>query len=77
MPAGASEEQIKELITKENYARYLKMTAPMSAIQVKADFSLKEVARQQGLSVSRDAVEHELVSMQLIKPEFNLSPNDV
>mmetsp|Transcript_29851 Transcript_29851/g.88742 ORF Transcript_29851/g.88742 Transcript_29851/m.88742 type:complete len:561 (-) Transcript_29851:341-2023(-) len=61
---GASEEQIKELITKENYARYLKMTAPMSAIQVKADFSLKEVARQQGLSVSRDAVEDELVSMQ-------------
>ena len=59
MPAGASEEQIKELITKENYARYLKMTAPMSAIQVKADFSLKEVARQQGLSVSRDAVEDE------------------
>lgn len=31
---GTPDEKLKELITKENYDRYLKIAAPMSAMQV-------------------------------------------
>ena len=37
----------RELVTKDNYNRYLKIAAPMAALQVKADFSLKTVGQQQ------------------------------
>jgi trigger factor len=60
---GTPDEKLKELITKENYERYLKIAAPMSAMQVKVDFSLKTVGQQQGLTVSRDDVDDEVRRM--------------
>lgn len=61
---GTPDEKLQDLVTKENYERYLKISAPMSAMQVKVDFSLKEIGRQQGLKVSRDDVDDEVMTQQ-------------
>eukprot|EP00967_Tisochrysis_lutea_P073365 scaffold98222_cov28-Tisochrysis_lutea.AAC.1 len=61
---GTPDEKLKELITKENYERYLRIAAPMSAMQVKADFALKTIGQQQGLTVSRDDVDDEVITIQ-------------
>ncbi len=61
---GTSDEQLKEYITPENYKKYLAISRPMSAMQVKADFSLKEICRQQGLSVPLDLIDDEVMTLQ-------------
>ena len=61
---GTPDEQLQEFITKENYERYLKIARPQSEMQVKLDFSLKEISRQQGLTVDRDLVDDEVMTLQ-------------
>ena len=61
---GQPEEEIKEMLTAEKYATYCKVAAPSSAKQVKADFALKEVSRQQNIEVTRDAIDEEMMSMR-------------
>jgi len=61
---GQTDEQLKELITKENYENFLKISAPMSAMRVKADFALGAISQREGLEVKRDDVDDEVMTLQ-------------
>lgn len=61
---GTSDDKLKELVTPENYERYKKISRPMATNAIKGDFAIRAVAQQQGLSVSRDRVDDEVMTLQ-------------
>jgi len=61
---GETDEKLRELVSPENYERYKKITRPMSINQIKADFAIKEVGRQQRLVLERSRVDDEIVALQ-------------
>merc|ERR1719453_281041 len=61
---GTPDAKLQELITPENYERYKKISRPMTENKIKSDFAIKTVSQQQGLMVSRDEVDEELMTLQ-------------
>uniref|UniRef100_A0A7S3FFI3 Trigger factor C-terminal domain-containing protein n=1 Tax=Haptolina ericina TaxID=156174 RepID=A0A7S3FFI3_9EUKA len=61
---GATDEDLKEIITTENYERYKKISQNMIESQVKGDFALKHICQEQGLVVSRDEIDEEVMTLQ-------------
>merc|ERR1719453_2173344 len=61
---GTPDAKLQELITPENYERYKKISRPMTELKLKSDFAIKTVSQQQGLMVSRDEVDEELMTLQ-------------
>jgi FKBP-type peptidyl-prolyl cis-trans isomerase (trigger factor) len=61
---GKPDEELKELVTPENYEAYKSVSRPMATASIKADFALKAVAMQQGLAVPEEQVEDELMTLQ-------------
>ena len=61
---GTSDEKIKELITPENYERYKKISRPQVEAIIKGDLAIKAVGTAQGLSVSQNEVDDEVMTLQ-------------
>jgi len=61
---GASDEKIKELITPENYERYKTISRPQNEGYLKGNFAIKAVGMQQGLSVSQNEIDDEVMTLQ-------------
>jgi FKBP-type peptidyl-prolyl cis-trans isomerase (trigger factor) len=61
---GTPDAKLQELITPENYERYKKISRPMTENKIKSDFAIKTVSQQQGLMVSRDEVDEEIMTLQ-------------
>jgi trigger factor len=61
---GTTDAKIKELLTPENYENYKKISRPMVEARIKSDFAVKTVGQQQGLVVSRDKVDEEIMTLQ-------------
>ena len=51
---GTPDDELKKLITQENYDQFEKISRPMATSKIKAEFALKAVAMQQGLAVPAD-----------------------
>ena len=61
---GTTDEQLKDLISPENFEKYKMVSRPSVERSIKGDLALKEVARQQELSVSEEQVEDEMMTLQ-------------
>jgi len=61
---GATDEKLKELISPENFEKYKAVARPSSEAQIKGDLALKEVGRQQGLEVTEEQIEDEMMTLQ-------------
>ena len=61
---GASDAKLKELVTPEQYERYKTIARVQTEMSIKTDFALKTVGEQQGLVVSRDEVDDEIMTLQ-------------
>ncbi|KAL1526621.1 hypothetical protein AB1Y20_015325 [Prymnesium parvum] len=61
---GATDDDLKDIITIENYERYKKISQAMNEAQVKGDFALKHIAQQQGLVITRNRVDEEVMALQ-------------
>ena len=61
---GTTDEQLKDLITPENYERYKKISRPQVEASIKGSFAIKGVAMQQGLSVAQNEVDDEVMTLQ-------------
>lgn len=61
---GSSDEELRELVTPENYERYKKISYGMCAAQVKGDFAIRHIMQQQSLVVDRARVDEEVMTLQ-------------
>merc|ERR1719238_2013485 len=61
---GTTDAKIKELVTQENYETFKEASRPMTELKIKSDFAIKTVSQQQGLLVSRDEVDEEMMTLQ-------------
>jgi trigger factor len=61
---GSTDEQLKELITQENYERYKKIQRPMAMNSIKGNFAIRAVGKQQGLTVPQSEVDDEVMTLQ-------------
>merc|ERR1719163_938998 len=61
---GSTDAKIKELVTPENYDRYKTIARPMTEGKIKSYFAIKTIGQQQGLMVSRDEVDEEIMTLQ-------------
>jgi len=61
---GTSEEELKKLITSENYERYTTIARPQCVAGIKGNLALKTVATAQGLSVAQGEVDDEVMTLQ-------------
>lgn len=61
---GKTEEQLKALMSEENYNNFMKMMLPRTVNRLKADLAIKAIARDEGLEVTRDEVDDELMMLR-------------
>ena len=61
---GSSDEKLKELVSAENYERFKKISYKMVSNAIKGDFAVNTVGQQQGLTVPRDRVDDECMTLQ-------------
>jgi FKBP-type peptidyl-prolyl cis-trans isomerase (trigger factor) len=61
---GSSDAKLKELVSPENYEKYKTISRPMTEAKLKSDFAIKTIGQQQGLVVSRDEVDQEIMTLQ-------------
>jgi FKBP-type peptidyl-prolyl cis-trans isomerase (trigger factor) len=61
---GSSDAKVQELITPENYGKFKEISRPSATATIKGDLAVKAVMAQQGLSVPRDQVDEEVMTLQ-------------
>ena len=61
---GSTDEQLKELITEENYKRYKQISRNLVVNEIKGNIAVRGVGQQQGLAVSQSEVDDEVMTIQ-------------
>ena len=61
---GTSDDELREIVSQENYERYSKISMAMTLAQIKGDLALRAVGQQQGLSVPQSEISDEVMVLQ-------------
>lgn len=61
---GTTDEELKKLVTPENYENYKKIARKQVTDSIKGNFAISAVGQQQGLTVDRAEVDDEIMTLQ-------------
>lgn len=61
---GTSDDELKKLVTPENYERYKKIARPQCEAAIKGNLAIQAVGAAQGLSVPQNELDDEVMMMQ-------------
>jgi len=61
---GTTDEELKKLVTPENYENYKKISRTQVTNSIKGNFAIQAVGAQQGLTVAQDEVDDEVMTQQ-------------
>jgi len=62
---GKTDEQLKQLISEENYKNFCNLMRPRTIKRVKSDLAIAAIAQQEGLEVLTDEVDEEVMTQQM------------